>query len=166
MPFLSTNPTTASEHWKQCHTWVHAYNTTARRKDKAYNFREFQALFQFAATELNIHCQQAAAAVTAAVVRHPVFQWHLTMTDIHAINYFHLMWRACRHLYTEQHHNQNKAIVDYTSPVLCTPITPSRQQVMRPIVSMPEECRAAGNMHKKFGKDRTCGVCFRRYPCR
>ena len=30
---------------------------------------------------------------------------------------------------------------------------------MRPIVNMPEEDRATdiGNMHKKFGKDRTCG---------
>jgi len=30
---------------------------------------------------------------------------------------------------------------------------------MRPIINMPEEDRATdiGNMHKKFGKDRSCG---------
>jgi len=46
---------------------------------------------------------------------------------------------------------RNKAIVDYTSPALCTP-------VMRPIVSMPEEDRATDirNMHKN-GKDRARG---------
>ena len=55
--------------------------------------------------------------------------------------------------------NENKAIVDYTSPALCTPVTPFRPQVMRPIINMPQEDRTTdmGNKHKKFGKDRTCG---------
>jgi len=41
--------------------------------------------------------------------------------------------------------NRNKAIVDYISPALCTP-------VMRPIVNMPEEDRATdiGSMHKNW----------------
>ena len=53
----------------------------------------------------------------------------------------------------------NRAIVDYTSPALCTPVTPSRRQVMGSIVNVPEEDRATdiGNTHKKFGKDRACG---------
>ena len=33
----------------------------------------------------------------------------------------------------------NKAIVDYTSPELCTPVTPCRRQAMRPIVNVLEE---------------------------
>ena len=53
----------------------------------------------------------------------------------------------------------NRAIVDYTSPALCTPVTPSRRQVMGSIVNVPEEDRATdiGNTHKKFGKDRAGG---------
>jgi len=37
--------------------------------------------------------------------------------------------------------------------------TPSRQYAMRPIVNMSEKDRGTdtGNMHKKIGKDRTCG---------
>ena len=37
--------------------------------------------------------------------------------------------------------------------------TPSRQRTMGPIVNMPEEDQATdiGSMHKKFGKDRSCG---------
>jgi len=60
---------------------------------------------------------------------------------------FHVI--ACN-IYTP--YKINKAIVDYTSPALCTPVTPSRRQAMRPIVSMPEEVRATdiGNMHKYF----------------
>jgi len=56
----------------------------------------------------------------------------------------------------------NKAIVDYTSPALCTPVThPSPG--MRPIVTMPEEDRATdiGNMHKNLVK---IARVVRRYP--
>jgi len=44
--------------------------------------------------------------------------------------------------------------VDYTSPMLCTPVTP-----FLPTGDVPEEDRATdiGNMHKKFGKDHACG---------
>ena len=57
----------------------------------------------------------------------------------------------------------NKAIVDYTSPVLCTPVTLFHQQVMRPIVNTWEDrAKDIGNMPKKFGK-RSC-VWFQRYP--
>ena len=48
----------------------------------------------------------------------------------------------------------NKAIVDYTSPALCTPVTPSRRYAMQPIVNVPEEDRATDirNMRKKLVK--------------
>ena len=48
--------------------------------------------------------------------------------------------------------NINKAIVDYTSPALCTPVTPSRRQAIRPIVNVPEKDRATDidYMHKKL----------------
>jgi len=60
--------------------------------------------------------------------------------------------------------NYKKAIVDYTSPGLCTPITPSRRQVMWPMVSMPEDDRATDicNIHKKIWY--RSRVWFRRYP--
>jgi len=59
--------------------------------------------------------------------------------------------------------SENKTIVDYTSPALCTPVTPCRPQAMRPIVNMPEVCRATdiGNMHKKIWQ--RSRIWFRRY---
>jgi len=44
----------------------------------------------------------------------------------------------------------NKAIVDYTSPALCTPVTPYPLIGDAAIVNMPEEDRATdiGNRHK------------------
>jgi len=49
-------------------------------------------------------------------------------------------------------HRNNNAIVDYTSPVLCTPVTLFRRPVMRPIVNLPNDDRATdiGNMHKNL----------------
>jgi len=55
----------------------------------------------------------------------------------------------------------DKAIVDYTSATLCTPVPspPFRRYAIPPIVNMPEEHPATdmGNTQKKFGKDRACG---------
>ena len=76
---------------------------------------------------------------------------------------------------------QNKAIVDHTSPALCTPIAPfpadpfcSERVTVRcqwgrknpqiapfpwNFVTLPEEDRATaiGNMHRKLDQDRACG---------
>ena len=53
----------------------------------------------------------------------------------------------------------NKARVDYTSPALCTPVTP-----LPPTGDAANRQHAGGgpshdigNMHKKFGKHRVCG---------
>jgi len=58
--------------------------------------------------------------------------------------------------YTYQPRQRNKAIVDYTSPALCTPVTPFTPtgDAMRPIVNMLDEHRATdiGNMHKNLVK--------------
>jgi len=35
--------------------------------------------------------------------------------------------------------DSNKATADYTSPALCTPVTPSRRQAMQFIINMTEE---------------------------
>jgi len=64
----------------------------------------------------------------------------------------------------------NKAIVDSMLRLLCTPIPLSRPIMhfqwgrnpflaiaMQPIVNMSDWATDTGNMHKKFGKDRTCG---------
>jgi len=45
----------------------------------------------------------------------------------------------------------NKAIVDYTSPALCTPVTPFPQD---------DRVTDVGNMHNIFGKDRACGSAY------
>jgi len=53
----------------------------------------------------------------------------------------------------------NKAIVDYTSPALCTPVTPIPPTGDAAYHQLPEEDRATdmGNMHKRYGKYRACG---------
>jgi len=48
--------------------------------------------------------------------------------------------------------NKNKAIVDYTSPALCTPVIAF--PAMRPIINLPEDDRATdiANVHKNLIK--------------
>ena len=55
----------------------------------------------------------------------------------------------------------NKAIIHYTSPALCTSVTPfpTLGNAAYHQINVPEEDQDTdiGNMHKKFGKDRVCG---------
>jgi len=105
------------------------------------------------------HCHCACRPVHRNITAN--WPWHLCQfTSCHLI----LMgFFSCYCCYCELCTLLNKAIVDYTSPALCTPVTPFRRQAMRPIVSMLEEDRATdiGNMHKKLERSR---LWFRRYP--
>jgi len=49
------------------------------------------------------------------------------------------------------HGGHNKAIVDYTSPALCTPVTPF------PSIGDAAYRQHAGGGPQKFGRDRACG---------
>jgi len=76
-----------------------------------------------------------------------------------SFNAFSASCLLCDNINTVVRQTRNKAIVDYTSPALCTPVT------SLPLTGDTAYCQHAGggqshwlgNMHKKFGKHHTCG---------
>jgi len=87
-------------------------------------------------------------------VQRGVFRWFSEVIWI----CFQPRWKHSLQRPAHIHCNTNKAIIDYTSPALCTPITP-----FPPIGDAAYHQHARGLSHghrqhaQKFGKDHACG---------